>query len=159
MLGKLALVYDAGGGKHRRVFHLRRHHRLPSAQAAAAVAGGTKYDLVASIVHDLPPDTSERRSGASADPIATGSYRVHVMHEAAGTWYELQVRSMRGEGCPPVFTPSFLPPHLGDAQDLHVQETLPQLIGLTEAYILVYKRHGLPPPPVAFTPDGRPREA
>ena len=42
-------------------------------------------------------------------------------------------------------------------QDLHVQETLPQLIGLTEAYLLVYQRHGLPPPLTSFTPDGRPR--
>ena len=59
------------------------------------MAAGTKYDLAVSVVHDLPPDTSERK--ASPDPIATGSYRVHVVHEAAGTWYELQVRT-RGRG-------------------------------------------------------------
>lgn len=34
--------------------------RLPS-QSVAAAAGGTKYDLVCNVVHDLPPDTSERK--------------------------------------------------------------------------------------------------
>ena len=41
------------------------------------------------------------------DASKIGSYRVHVNNQAGGQWYEIS--------------------------DLHVQETLPQLIGLSES--------------------------
>lgn len=28
-----------------------------------------------------------------------------------------------------------------EIQDLHVQETMPQMIGLSESYVLIYQRH------------------
>jgi hypothetical protein len=42
-----------------------------------------------------------------------GSYRVHIQNRASDQWYEVQ--------------------------DLHVQETMPQLIGLSESYIMIYR--------------------
>ena len=43
-----------------------------------------------------------------------GTYRVHILHKGTGSWYEMQ--------------------------DLHVQETMPQLIGLSESYVLIFAR-------------------
>jgi U4/U6.U5 tri-snRNP-associated protein 2 len=43
-----------------------------------------------------------------------GSYRCHTQNKATGQWFELQ--------------------------DLHVTETVPQLIGLSESYVLIYER-------------------
>jgi len=48
------------------------------------------------------------------DPLKCGSYRAHVYNKASEQWYEIQ--------------------------DLHVQETMPQLIGLSESYIMIYER-------------------
>jgi U4/U6.U5 tri-snRNP-associated protein 2 len=45
--------------------------------------------------------------------IQGGSYRVHIQNRASDQWYEVQ--------------------------DLHVQETMPQLIGLSESYIMIYR--------------------
>jgi U4/U6.U5 tri-snRNP-associated protein 2 len=125
---------------------------------------GTKYDLVANICHDtlssqsvtanlttyssakqsrsgggglvVPGTTTQQNAstagssgaqtgaqaaanaaagGASvAAVLANGSYRIHVLNKATGQWYEIQ--------------------------DLHVSETMPQLIGLSESYILVYEK-------------------
>jgi hypothetical protein len=95
---------------------LEKSELVAAARSALAAAAVTKYDLAANVVHDNPPvtDTTERAGGKAADPLQTGSYRVHVQHEAAGQWYE--------------------------AQDLHVAETMPQMIGVSQAYIMVYKR-------------------
>ena len=60
----------------------------------------TKYDLVANICHEGLPDA--------------GSYRVHALHKASKTWFEIQ--------------------------DLSVKEILPQLIPLSESYIQIYER-------------------
>ena len=49
-------------------------------------------------------------------PLEAGSYRVHIQNRATAQWYEIQ--------------------------DLHVQETMPQLVGLSESYMLVYERQG-----------------
>ncbi len=57
----------------------------------------TVYDLIANIVHDGDPNK--------------GTYRVHILNKARGTWYEMQ--------------------------DLHVIDVLPQMITLSEAYIQV----------------------
>ncbi len=72
-----------------------------------------KYDLVANITHDNPADVG--REGQH-DPLQEGSYRCHVQHRGTKQWYEIQ--------------------------DLHVQETMPQLIGLSESYILIFERRG-----------------
>lgn len=70
-----------------------------------------KYNLVANITHDSPPDVG--REGKH-DPLQEGSYKCHVQHKATGQWYVMQ--------------------------DLHVEETMPQLIGLSESYLLIFER-------------------
>jgi hypothetical protein len=156
---------------------IARKKRESGAKISAKHASdATKFDLVANIVHENPPDTvagtgtavgsaagpaaaaliesvaalsakasaldqksggsglsaassqaakAVRLSAASSDPILRGNYKVQVVHdlEAAGEgggaltkWYELA--------------------------DLTVTEVLPQLIALSESYVLVYKRRG-----------------
>ncbi len=72
-----------------------------------------KYDLVANITHDIPAEVG--REG-QRNPLEEGSYRCHVQHKATGQWYEMH--------------------------DLHVRETMPQLIGVSESYLLVFERKG-----------------
>lgn len=92
-----------------------------SAASKASASAVTKFDLIASVLHDNPPATSAEQSagGKAADPLATGSYRVHAQHgcgaaPSSGQWYELQ--------------------------DLHVSEALPQMVGIAQAYILIFRR-------------------
>ena len=73
-----------------------------------------KYDLVANITHDLPAEVG--REGKQRNPLEEGSYRCHVQHKATGQWYEIQ--------------------------DLDVRETMPQLIGVSESYLLIFERKG-----------------
>ena len=112
-----------------------------------------KYDLVANICHDLqksstdsgsngngmgkkaagatitapgraglsdPPSSTSGHSGVGTgssgvtEALDAGSYRTHMANTATGQWYE--------------------------ARDLKVVETLPQLISISESYILFYKR-------------------
>jgi U4/U6.U5 tri-snRNP-associated protein 2 len=73
-----------------------------------------KYDLVANITHDTPSDVG--REG-KVDPLQEGSYKVHVQHLSTRQWYEIQ--------------------------DLHVQEIMPQQIGLSESYVLIFRKTGL----------------
>ena len=54
------------------------------------------------------------RQDVEADPLKEGSYRVHVRNKGIDQWYEIQ--------------------------DLHVEETLPQLIALSESYLVMYER-------------------
>eukprot|EP00611_Tribonema_gayanum_P023278 TRINITY_DN4868_c0_g1_i2.p1 TRINITY_DN4868_c0_g1~~TRINITY_DN4868_c0_g1_i2.p1 ORF type:complete len:330 (-),score=140.55 TRINITY_DN4868_c0_g1_i2:42-1031(-) len=75
----------------------------------------SKYDLCANICHDSPPGQGKE---GQMDPLQGGSYRVHVQNRASEQWYEIQ--------------------------DLHVQETMPQLIGLSESYIMIFRRKDLP---------------
>ena len=70
-----------------------------------------KYDLVANITHESPADVG--REGKH-DPLQEGSYKCHVQHKGTNQWYEIQ--------------------------DLHVQETMPQLIGVSESYVLIFQR-------------------
>jgi U4/U6.U5 tri-snRNP-associated protein 2 len=70
-----------------------------------------KYDLVANITHDIPAEVG--REGQS-NPLEEGTYRCHVRDKASGTWYDLQ--------------------------DLHVKEIMPQLIGVSESYVLVFEK-------------------
>jgi len=71
----------------------------------------TKYDLLANICHDSPPG---QKKDSQMSPLEAGSYRVHIQNKATEQWYEIQ--------------------------DLHVQETMPQLVGLSESYMLIYER-------------------
>lgn len=90
------------------------------AKRVVAELGGTKYDLVANVVHDSPPGQQEKKDAqrrgeeAQAPP---GTYRVHVFNRASDQWYEIQ--------------------------DLHVQETLPQLITISESCVLIYEKKGV----------------
>lgn len=70
-----------------------------------------KYDLVANITHESPVDVG--REGKH-DPLQEGSYKCHLQHKASNQWYEIQ--------------------------DLHVQETMAQLIGVSESYLLIFQR-------------------
>jgi len=71
----------------------------------------TKYDLLANICHDSPPG---QKKDSRMSPLDAGNYRVHLQNKATEQWYEIQ--------------------------DLHVQETMPQLVGLSESYMLIYER-------------------
>ncbi|KAL3780299.1 hypothetical protein ACHAW5_005713 [Stephanodiscus triporus] len=73
-----------------------------------------KYDLVANITHDVPIEVG--REGRQRNPLEEGSYRCHVQHVATGQWYEIQ--------------------------DLAVRETMPQLISVSESYLLIFERKG-----------------
>ncbi|KAL8008509.1 putative Zinc finger, RING/FYVE/PHD-type, ubiquitinyl hydrolase, ubiquitin specific protease [Plasmopara halstedii] len=73
----------------------------------------TKYNLVANICHDSPVTTGQK-AALQTNPLTEGSYRVHVQNRATEQWYEIQ--------------------------DLHVQETMPQLIGVSESYLMIYER-------------------
>jgi len=70
-----------------------------------------KYDLVANITHDSPPDVG--REGKH-DVLQEGSYKCHVQNKASKQWYEIQ--------------------------DLHVQEVMPQQIDVSESYLLIFER-------------------
>lgn len=58
--------------------------------------------------------THASNDSKQGDPLQEGSFKCHVQHR--GQWYEMQ--------------------------DLHVQETMPQLIGLSESYVLIFARKG-----------------
>ena len=73
-----------------------------------------KYDLVANITHSSPADVG--REGKT-DPLQEGSYKCHVQHFATKQWYEMQ--------------------------DLQIQEIMPQQIGLSESYVLIFRRTGI----------------
>jgi hypothetical protein len=70
-----------------------------------------KYDLVANIIHESPSDVG--REG-KYDPLQEGSYKCHVQNKSTRQWYEIQ--------------------------DLHVQEIMPQQIGISESYLLILER-------------------
>lgn len=71
-----------------------------------------KYDLVANIIHESPPEVG--REGKH-DPLLDGSYKCHVKSRGTQQWFEIQ--------------------------DLHVQEVLPQQIGVSESYLLIFERN------------------
>ncbi|TMW60496.1 hypothetical protein Poli38472_000538 [Pythium oligandrum] len=73
----------------------------------------TKYNLIANVCHDSPVTTG-KETALKTNPLTEGSYRVHLQNRATEQWYEIQ--------------------------DLHVQETMPQLIGVSESYLMIYER-------------------
>lgn len=80
--------------------------------AIDVIAKSFKYDLVANIIHDSPPEVG--REGKH-DPLLDGSYKCHVKSRASQQWFEIQ--------------------------DFHVQEVLPQQIGVSESYLLIFERN------------------
>jgi U4/U6.U5 tri-snRNP-associated protein 2 len=106
---------------------------VTAATAAAASAAGTKYDLVANVAHDTPAEVG------TADPLAAGSYRVHVQHEggsgSAGT-------AAAGSGGAQAHTHQ----QWYEVRDHHVTEALPQMIGISETCLMVFRRQGYAPP-------------
>jgi U4/U6.U5 tri-snRNP-associated protein 2 len=95
----------------------------------------SKYDLLSNICHDsvVAGAGSGSKSGGKATKNVSqggsggtnsntgarsssteGYYRTHLQNKSTGQWFELQ--------------------------DLHVSETMPQLIGLSESYMLIYER-------------------
>ena len=70
-----------------------------------------KYDLVANITHDSHADVGRE---VKVDPLQEGSYKCHVQHQSSRQWYEMQ--------------------------DLGVKEIIPQQIGLSESYVLIFRR-------------------
>lgn len=70
-----------------------------------------KYFLCANLTHQSPAEVG--REGV-IDPLQVGSYKCHVQHRGTRQWYEIQ--------------------------DLHVQEIMPQQIGLTESNLLIFER-------------------
>jgi U4/U6.U5 tri-snRNP-associated protein 2 len=71
----------------------------------------TKYNLLANIVHDSPPDKGKE---GNMNPLDGGTYRCHIRNKADEQWYEVQ--------------------------DLHVKEVYPQVIGLSESYAMIFER-------------------
>jgi U4/U6.U5 tri-snRNP-associated protein 2 len=80
----------------------------------------SKYDLLANICHDsqvsqefaLSNSNSEKKKSVSNQKVPKGQYRVHLKSKT--NWLEIE--------------------------DLHVKEIMPQSIGLSESYILIYQR-------------------
>ena len=70
-----------------------------------------KYDLIANISHVIQAEVG--REGKS-DPLEDGSYRCHVQHKATKQWYEMQ--------------------------DLHISEVMPQQIGVSESFVLIFAK-------------------
>ena len=88
---------------------------VEAARAHSDVA--TKYDLLANICHDSEEkDVIAKGSGSSkvSSSSSAGSYKVHLQSRATGQWFQIQ--------------------------DLQVRETLSQVIGLSESYLLIYER-------------------
>jgi U4/U6.U5 tri-snRNP-associated protein 2 len=121
-----------------RGLELRDVLNLHTEEGDGGTVGGTKYDLICSIAHDSEAAQSVTTGLTSAGPVpgrgrpapvasvgsndalASGTYRVHLLAGSAGggagagQWYELQ--------------------------DLHVGDTMPQLVGLSESSLLIYER-------------------
>ncbi len=98
----------------------------------------TKYDLLANIVHDSTQaaqsvtvgDLNMTAAGSaqqarkksrtvsstvgSSNVLSSGAFKVHLFNKATSQWFELQ--------------------------DLHVAETMPQLVGVSESNILIYEK-------------------
>ena len=75
------------------------------------VKKATRYNLVANLCHDSPP--GEEDGKRKMDPLTEGSYRAHI-RSGERSWFEMQ--------------------------DLHVTDVLPQVIVMSETYLLVYER-------------------
>jgi U4/U6.U5 tri-snRNP-associated protein 2 len=104
-----------------------------------------KYDLIANITHDSPAEVG--REGQH-DPLQEGSYKCHVQHQATRQWYEMQGKHISRWQRYCLFSSQienvkFLTIVLVWMKDLHVQETMPQLIGLSESYVLIFERKGM----------------
>eukprot|EP01029_Cantina_marsupialis_P032416 TRINITY_DN9887_c0_g1_i1.p1 TRINITY_DN9887_c0_g1~~TRINITY_DN9887_c0_g1_i1.p1 ORF type:complete len:543 (+),score=93.87 TRINITY_DN9887_c0_g1_i1:46-1674(+) len=109
--------------KHDR--HRRKANTLPSKQALAEYIwtkviapklsrNNSQYNLVSSICHDSIIEMENEL----VDPVATGMYKCCVQSRATQQWYEIQ--------------------------DLHVRETAPTVISISEANVLLFERDNHP---------------
>lgn len=73
-----------------------------------------KYDLVANITHVSPADVG--REG-TRDALEEGYYKCHVQNRSNKQWFEIH--------------------------DDNVVEVMPQQIGLSESYLLIFERHSV----------------
>ena len=109
--------YGHGHGDGKRVDHDDKAELLELALALVGTRDfpdllANKYDLVANITHTTPAEVG--REGTNHDPLQDGSYKCHIQHPATSQWFE--------------------------TQDLHVTEIMPQLIGVSESYVLIFAR-------------------
>ncbi len=113
-----------------------RKDLVPPAVLRSWEAWCLKYDLVANIVHRKEAQNSAIASSDStgaggdgvsklittrgqASPLDEGMYNAQVFDEASGQWY--------------------------DVADLHVNETLPQLVAVSESNLMVYRSQAWAP--------------
>lgn len=113
-----------------------RKDLVPPAVLRSWEAWCLKYDLVANVVHRKEAQNSTIASSDStgaggdgvsrmittrgqASPLDAGTYNAQVFDEASATWY--------------------------DAADLHVQDTLPQLVAVSESNLMVYRSQAWAP--------------
>lgn len=87
---------------------------------------GTKYDLICNICHDSVigqglqvgeqknMHTTQSKPAVATEGIIPGKFRTHCLNRTTNQWYEIQ--------------------------DLYVTEMSPQIIGLSESYLLVYEK-------------------
>lgn len=92
---------------------LEKSELVAAARAAVRLAQCTKYDLIANI--SLTAETTEAAQSAerAKEGAEAVNHRCSVLHEATAQWYEIQ--------------------------DLHVAETMPQLIAQSETLLMVYR--------------------
>lgn len=74
-----------------------------------------KYDLLANITHVSPADVG--REG-TRDALEEGYYKCHVQNRGTNQWYEIH--------------------------DENVTEIMPQQIGVSESYLLIFERKAAP---------------
>jgi U4/U6.U5 tri-snRNP-associated protein 2 len=127
-LKQVVMRYGSGELQKRLGSVIEKQDLIEIAEAARRIElnnHATKYDLVANICHDSQvsqqlaissnnTSTNTEKKKISAQKVPDGSYRVHTKSTATSQWFEIE--------------------------DLHVKETMPQLIGLSESYILIYQR-------------------
>ena len=118
---------------------VEKHELEERAKSIITELSGTKYDLVANIVHDSPPgqEMKEPKKGEEGPP---GTFRVHVFNRVSTCddgsglelCYELCIHTIHIQASDQWY----------EIQDLHVQETLPQLITISESCVLIYEKKG-----------------
>ncbi|XXQ33735.1 USP domain-containing protein [Plasmodiophora brassicae] len=87
-----------------------------SPKGTADMDVSTRYNLVASVCHEPEQTVTGDTAAATANmKESSGRYRAHIWSCSNRQWY--------------------------DIQDLHVQETMPQLVALSESYIQIWERN------------------
>lgn len=99
-----------------RTRHLCINSATDSPKGTADMDVSTRYNLVASVCHEPEQTVTGDTAAATANmKESSGRYRAHIWSCSNRQWY--------------------------DIQDLHVQETMPQLVALSESYIQIWERN------------------